>query len=290
MLNCAIANHDQPQAMENARFCEIDDDEIFRVTLRIPHMSVDLLPAMPQFAAGDDVAGAIAAAAKKAGVSIDDTDVVVVAQKVVSKAEARVRSLATVIPSQEAQDLSDKTGRPAELAQLILDEASEVMRPTPFAVITRHRTGHVTANSGIDASNVADGDHDNVLLWPVDPDASARAIRAGLADRMKAMPAVVIADSLGRAWRQGTLGAAIGCAGLVHTDDRRGQQDLYGRTLQATVVAVADAIAAFAVLAMGEGAEGTPVAIVRGAGRWVTHEDGTGAAAIMRPAEGDLFR
>lgn len=221
--------------------------------------------------------------------AIGANDVVVVAQKIVSKAEGRTRSLGTVEPDPQALELSASTGRPAALAQLVLDEAQAVMRATPFAVITRHRTGHVTANSGIDASNVADGDSDKVLLWPVDPDASARAIRAGLQRELGVAPGVVIADSLGRAWRQGTLGTAIGCAGLNHTDDRRGQQDMYGRTLQATIVAVADAIAAFAVLAMGEGAEGTPVAIVRGVGRWVTAQDGSGAAAIMRPADGDLF-
>jgi coenzyme F420-0:L-glutamate ligase/coenzyme F420-1:gamma-L-glutamate ligase len=252
------------------------------VTESLPLMAVELLPAMPQFAAGSDVAGAIALAACNAGISIGSDDVVVVAQKIVSKAEGRFADLTEVSPDPQALELSAMSGRPAELAQLILDEAQSVMRATPFAVITRHRTGHVTANSGIDASNVAD---DQVLLWPRDPDASARAIRDALPGR----PAVIIADSLGRAWRQGTLGTAIGCAGLNHTDDRRGQSDMFGRTLQATIVAVADAIAAFAVLAMGEGAEGTPVAIMRGAGRWVTEEDGTGAAAIMRPVDGDLF-
>lgn len=252
------------------------------MTVSMPHMAVELLPAMPQFIAGSDVAGAIVLEAQKSGISIGRDDVIVVAQKIVSKAEGRFADLADISPDPQALELSAMTGRPAELAQLILDEAQSVMRATPFAIITRHRTGHVTANSGIDASNV---EGEQVLLWPRDPDASARAIRAALPGR----PAVIIADSLGRAWRQGTLGTAIGCAGLNHTDDRRGQQDMYGRTLQATIVAVADAIAAFAVLAMGEGAEGTPVAIVRGAGRWVTDEDGTGAAAIMRPAEGDLF-
>ncbi|MFM6930708.1 MAG: coenzyme F420-0:L-glutamate ligase [Novosphingobium sp.] len=248
----------------------------------MPTMSVELLPAMPQFAAGDDVAGAIATAARQAGVAIGAGDVVVVAQKIVSKAEGRAVDLAGIHADPQALELAALTGREPALAQLVLDEAQSVMRATAQAIITRHRTGHVTANSGIDASNV---EGDRVLLWPRDPDASARAIRDGLAGR----PAVVIADSLGRAWRQGTLGTAIGCAGLVHTDDRRGQTDLYGRTLQATVVAIADAIAAFAVLAMGEGAEGTPVAVVRGAGRWVTAEDGEGAAAIMRPAAGDMF-
>lgn len=252
-------------------------------------MAVDVLPAMPLFASGDDVAGAIAVAAGAAGIAICAEDVVVVAQKIVSKAEGRSLRLADVEPDPQAMELSALTGRSPQLARLILDEAQAVMRATPFAVITRHRMGHVTANSGIDASNVTDGEDETVLLWPRDPDASARAIRAGLAEKLGCAPAVVIADSLGRAWRQGTLGTAIGCAGLIHTDDRRGQQDMFGRTLQATIVAVADAIAAFAVLAMGEGAEGTPVAVVRGAGRWVTAEDGSGAAAIMRPAEGDLF-
>lgn len=231
----------------------------------------------------------IANAARAQEFPIGRDDVIVIAQKIVSKSEGRTRCLAEVDPDPQAFELAAATGRPAALMKLMLDEAQAVMRATPFAVITRHRTGHVTANSGIDASNVAMGDGDKVLLWPIDPDASARAIRAGLKRELGAAPAVVIADSLGRAWRQGTLGTAIGCAGLNHTDDRRGQRDMHGRTLQATIVAVADAIAAVAVLAMGEGAEGTPVAIVRGAGRWVTAEDGSGAAAITRPVEGDLF-
>ncbi len=252
------------------------------VTSSLSTMSVALLPAMPQFAAGDDVAGAIAACAELAGVTIGADDVVVVAQKIVSKAEGRAVDLDSVHADSQALELAALTGREPALAQLVLNDALSVMRATPQAIITRHRTGHVTANSGIDASNVDGG---KVLLWPLDPDASARAIRGGLPGN----PAVIIADSLGRAWRQGTLGTAIGCAGLVHTDDRRGQTDMFGRTLQATVVAIADALAAFAVLAMGEGAEGTPVAILRGAGRWITKEDGEGAAAIMRPVAGDMF-
>jgi coenzyme F420-0:L-glutamate ligase/coenzyme F420-1:gamma-L-glutamate ligase len=162
------------------------------------------------------------------------------------------------------------------------------LRATPAAIIACQKTGHVLANAGIDASNVAGG---QVLLWPEDPDASARAIRAELASLSGARPAVVIADSMGRAWRVGTVGAAIGCAGLTVLDDRRGKgQDLFGRTLQATVIAIADAVAAMAVLAMGEGAEGTPVALVRGAGQWVGSEDGPGAAAGLRPIAEDMFR
>ena len=165
------------------------------------------------------------------------------------------------------------------------------MRATPAAIIARHNSGHVLANAGIDSSNVAGGDAGTVLLWPIDADASARAIRAEFFRLAGSRPAVVIADSMGRAWRVGTVGAAIGCAGLTVLDDRRGQdQDLFGRTLQATVIAVADAVAAMAVLAMGEGAEGTPAALVRGAGQWVTPEDGPGAASGIRPIAEDMFR
>ena len=254
-----------------------------------PVFSVEILNGLPLIAAGADLPGIIADAALRQALRLNGDDVVVVAQKIVSKAEGRTRDLAKVVAGDRACELEQLTGRPAALAELILAESQNVMRATPFAVITRHKTGHVTANSGIDASNVEGGEDKTVLLWPVDPDQSARAIRAGLRDRLGAAPAVIIADSLGRAWRQGTLGTAIGCAGLVHTDDRRGQTDMFGRTLQATIVAIADALAAIAVLAMGEGAEGTPVAIVRGAGRWVQEEDGVGAAAIMRPVSGDLF-
>jgi coenzyme F420-0:L-glutamate ligase/coenzyme F420-1:gamma-L-glutamate ligase len=130
-----------------------------------------------------------------------------------------------------------------------------------------------------------------VLLWPVDPDASARAIRAEIHRLSGKRPAVVIADSMGRAWRIGTVGTAIGTAGLAVLDDQRGKaEDLFGRTLQATVIAVADSLCAAAALAMGEGAEGTPAAIVRGAARWITAEDGPGAASGLRPLAEDMFR
>lgn len=243
-------------------------------------LSVTPLSAMPLFEPGMDVAGEVARAAG----TLRGDDVVVIAQKIVSKAEGRLVRLADVRVTAAARDLAARTGREPAMAQLILDESSEVLRATPAAIIARHRSGHVLANAGIDASNVADG---AVLLWPQDADASARAIRAALPGR----PAVVIADSMGRAWRIGTVGAAIGCAGLAVLDDRRGKgQDLFGRVLQATVIAVADAIAAMGVLAMGEGAEGTPAAVVRGCGRWVTDEDGPGAASGLRPEAEDMFR
>lgn len=249
---------------------------------------------MPLFVPGLSVAEEGIRAAAAAGETLGRGDVLVIAQKIVSKAENRIVRLADVAPGDDARRIAAETGRDPATIQLIIDESSEILRTTPAAIIARHRTGHVLANAGIDASNVAgpEGD-DRVLLWPVDPDASARAIRAELRRALGEAggPAVVIADSMGRAWRIGTVGAAIGCAGICALDDRRGlDQDLFGRTLQATVIAVADAIAGAAVLAMGEGAEGTPAAIVRGAARWIADEDGAGAARGLRPMAEDMFR
>jgi len=248
--------------------------------------AIQVLPlvGMPLFTKGTSVAREAAAAADRGGVALCAGDVVVVAQKIVSKSEGRRVRLGDVAAGAE------RIGRPAPLLQLMQDESEALMRSTPTVVITRHRTGHVAANAGIDASNVEGGADDAVLLWPVDPDASARAIRAELKALTGVAPAVVIADSLGRAWRLGTTGTAIGVAGLTVLDDRRGQTDLFGRTLQATLVAVADSAAAAAVLVMGEGAEGVPAAVVRGLDRFVSAEDGPGAVAVLRPLAEDLFR
>jgi coenzyme F420-0:L-glutamate ligase/coenzyme F420-1:gamma-L-glutamate ligase len=254
-------------------------------------LSITPLRGMPLFVSGTPIAAEIAAAMARGGLAPEAGDVFVVAQKIVSKSEGRVVRLADVQAGEAAHDLAQRTQRTPEMAQLILDESSDILRATPAAIIARHRTGHVLANAGIDASNVEHGEAGSVLLWPADPDASARAIRADLARVAGVNAAVVIADSLGRAWRVGTVGAAIGCAGLTVLDDRRGKDsDLFGRTLQATVIAIADAVAAAAVLAMGEGAEGTPVALVRGAGRWVSSDDGPGAASGLRPLAEDMFR
>lgn len=254
-------------------------------------LEVAALRGMPLFAPGMSVAAEIAAAMERAGESLTHGDVVVVAQKIVSKSAGRTVRLGSVAAGAEALRLAAQTGRDPAAVQLILDESSEILRAHPAAIIARHRTGHVLANAGIDASNVEGGDDDAVLLWPKDPDASARAIRAELQALTGARPAVVIADSMGRAWRIGTLGTAIGCAGLCVVDDRRGAAaDLYGRTLQATMIAVADAVAGAAVLVMGEGAEGVPAALVRGVGRWVSVEDGPGMGVGLRPVEQDMFR
>lgn len=254
----------------------------------ISALQVMPLAGMPLFGPGMAIADALVAALAGAGESLRDGDVIVLAQKIVSKAEDRLVSPEAAEPGAEALRLAAETGRDAGMVQLILDESQAILRATPAAIIARHRTGHVLANAGIDASNVAGGE---VLLWPVDPDASARAIRAELQAITGKQLGIVIADSMGRAWRVGTVGTAIGCAGLDVLDDRRGKdQDLFGRTLQATVIAVADAVAGAAVLAMGEGAQGTPAALVRGCGQWVGADDGPGASSGVRPAEQDMFK
>ena len=253
-------------------------------------LSVLPLEGLPMFGPGFSVAAEVVAAAARQRTPIAAGDVVVLAQKIVSKAEGRTARLCEVVAGDVAQALADRTGRAAPLMQLLLDESETLVRTTPMVVIARHRTGHVAANAGIDASNVEGGADDAVLLWPLDPDASARAIRAEIKALTGVAPAVVIADSLGRAWRMGTQGTAIGVSGLCVVDDRRGETDLFGRTLQATLVAVADSVAAAAVLVMGEGAEGAPAVIVRGADRFVSAADGPGAVAGLRPLQEDLFQ
>ena len=258
---------------------------------RISEISVRPLAGLPMFAPGMSIAQEICAALDAEGRGLRDGDICVVAQKIVSKVEERALKLATVQVGDEARQMAAATEREPATIQLILDESSEVLRATPAAVIARHRTGHVLANAGIDASNIEGGEAGTVLRWPVDPDASARVIRRELQAIAGVSVAVMIADSMGRAWRIGTVGTAIGCAGLGVIEDRRGNAvDLFGRTLQATVIAIADSIAAIATLAMGEGDEGTPVALVSGAERWVVEEDGPGAVSGLRPVEQDMFR
>ena len=244
---------------------------------------------LPLLKAGDDLATLIHTAMEASGEQLLDGDVLVVAQKAISKAEGRTIRLNAVSASREAQELAGVSGKPAEMVELILREASEVVRAVPGVVITRHRTGHVLANAGIDQSNVEQSGGDVALLWPVDPDASARELRHALQTRTGARIAVVISDSLGRAWRLGTTGHAIGVAGMKPLRDRRGETDLFGRELQATIIAVADEIAAAASLVMGEAAEGIPAAIVRGA-TYEPDEEETGVSALLRPLEQDLFR
>jgi len=254
---------------------------------------IEFLPVggLPKFRAGMSVAQELADAIHRSGEKLRDNDICVVAQKIVSKTEGRIVRLGDVVVFEQARRIAKDTQRDPAMLQLILDESTELLRSTEAAIIARHRTGHVLANAGIDASNVDGAEQGAVLLWPKDPDASARTIRREFNKVAGVRPGVLIADSMGRAWRIGTVGAAIGCAGVAVLDDRRGTgKDMFGRILQATVIAVADSLAAMASLAMGEGDEGTPAVIIRGAGHWVTEEDGPGAASALRPIEEDMFR
>ena len=253
-----------------------------------PGLSVRPVGGLPLFGPGDDLAGAITQALAAAGDRLEPGDVVVVAQKVVSKVEDRTVPLAGVRPGEQAREVAAKTEKDPAVIELVVREAQAIMRAVPGVVIVRHRTGHVLANAGIDASNVSGAEGESVLLWPDDPDASARGLRAALEAAHGVRLAVIISDSLGRAWRMGTTGSAIGVSGMKPLRDRRGERDLFGRELQATIIGVADEIAGAASLVIGEAAEGTPVAVVRGA--VYDPDDEAGVAELLRPLDKDLFR
>jgi coenzyme F420-0:L-glutamate ligase / coenzyme F420-1:gamma-L-glutamate ligase len=244
------------------------------------------LRGMPMVREGDDLAALIIDALGPR--ELRDGDVVVVAQKVVSKAEGRIVDLATVTASAAAEKLASETGKDARIVEVILGEATRVVRSRPNLIIVQHRLGFVMANAGVDQSNVApaDGVH-RVLLLPRDPDASAEALRARLEQRFGARVGVIISDSFGRAWRRGTCGIAIGAAGLPSLIDLRGQPDLFGRTLEVSIIGFADEIAAAASLLQGQAAEAQPVVLVRGL-NWTAPN--APANELVRPLEEDLFR
>ncbi|NWG54921.1 MAG: coenzyme F420-0:L-glutamate ligase [Hydrogenophilaceae bacterium] len=250
-------------------------------------VSVHAVEGLPLLGPGDDLPALLLGALGKNGFTLQDGDVLVVAQKAVSKVEGRQVRLADVVVSAQSRAIAPEADKPAEIVELIRGESDELMRVRPGVIIARHKSGVVAANAGIDASNVAPPEAETVLLWPKDPDASARRIREAVQWGAGVRIAVIISDSLGRAWRLGTTGAAIGVAGMKPLRDRCGETDLYGRTLQATIVAVADEIAAAASLVMGEAAEGVPAAIVRGA-RYEPCEE-SDLRALLRPREEDLF-
>ncbi|EJW11046.1 L-glutamate ligase [Rhodovulum sp. PH10] len=243
------------------------------------------LRGVPSVAAGDDLSAIVLAALKATGDTLADGDVVVLAQKIVSKAEGRTVDLRTVAPSERAIGLAMATGKDARVVELILAESSEVLRHRPGLLIVAHKLGLVLANAGIDHSNV-DGD-EHVLLLPVDPDGSAQQLRAALKAKTGADVAVVIIDSLGRAWRMGTIGTAIGVAGLPGLLDLRGRPDREGRLLETSELGLADELAAAASLVMGQADEGTPIVLARG----VPYARREGSAAeLVRPKDRDLFR
>jgi coenzyme F420-0:L-glutamate ligase / coenzyme F420-1:gamma-L-glutamate ligase len=233
---------------------------------------------------GDDLAALIAAAAPA---DLAAGDALVVAHKVVSKAEGRVRALTEIEPGERAEALAAEHRKDARLVQAVLDESAQLLRAVDGVLICETRHGFVCANAGVDQSNASNAGE--LLLLPYDPDGSARRLRAGIAAARGVRPAVVVADSFGRAWRLGQTDVAIGVAGLVPLEPWIGRPDAYGRELRATSIAIADAAAAAADLAREKDSL-EPVVLVRGLQRHVTEADGPGAAVLKRPREQDLFR
>jgi coenzyme F420-0:L-glutamate ligase/coenzyme F420-1:gamma-L-glutamate ligase len=248
------------------------------------------LPDIPLVQPGDDLAEICLQALQRAEISLDDGDILVLAQKIVSKAEGRLVNLVTVEPGPAAQQLASQADKDPRLVELILRESREVTRTRPGTIIVEHRLGFVCANAGIDHSNVAgagDEQEEWVLLLPEDPDASAQELRRRLEAAAGKRIGILIIDSHGRVWRQGVVGVAIGLAGLPGLVDLRGQPDLFGYNLRITQIGVADELAAAASLMMGQAAEGTPVIHVRGFPYPLREAS---LIELMRPKEQDLFR
>jgi coenzyme F420-0:L-glutamate ligase/coenzyme F420-1:gamma-L-glutamate ligase len=259
-------------------------------------LSLRSLSGLPEIRPGDDLARLIAdeLPAQRPPLTLQDGHVLVLAQKAVSKAEGAIVELASVTPSQQAQQLaaeSEVTGgqarRDPRAIQVVLDQSAEIVRAARGVLVCRTHHGFVCANAGVDASNSPQAE--TVIVLPQDPDASARRIRARLRELTGAAPGVLITDSFGRAWRHGQCDVAIGCAGIDPLEDWRGRTDAHGRELAATWLAVADNLAAAADLARGKDS-GEPAIFIEGLERLVSEQDGPGAAALIRPLQEDMFR
>ncbi len=238
---------------------------------------------------GDDLATYIVDGLGELERDLEDGDIVVIAQKVISKIEGRTIDLNTVNPSAKAVEIAEQCGKDPREVELILLESEEVLRAVEGILIVVHRTGVILANAGLDRSNVrSEREEENVLLLPVDPDRSCEKIQARLMALAGADVAVIISDSLGRPWRMGTTGVAIGVAGLPALLDQRGDVDLFGRELKVSQQAIADELASAAALLQGQGADGQPVVIIRGDFSW--DQPDSGSDALVRPKEMDLFR
>jgi coenzyme F420-0:L-glutamate ligase/coenzyme F420-1:gamma-L-glutamate ligase len=255
-------------------------------------IAAEALPGLPEVRRGDDLAALLLAAAARLAPAASGRhgfgggDVLALAHKIVSKAEGRVVALAAVEPGERALALAAEHGKDPRVVEVILGESTEIVRARPGVLICRTRHGFVCANAGVDASNA--GAAGELILLPQDPDASARALRRRLLELSGAAPAVVVTDSFGRAWRVGQCDMAIGAAGLAPVEDWRGRRDAAGRELAATIVAVADEVAAAADLARTKDGR-QPAVLVRGLARHVTDGDGPGAAALVRSRSEDLF-
>jgi coenzyme F420-0:L-glutamate ligase/coenzyme F420-1:gamma-L-glutamate ligase len=242
---------------------------------------------IPLVQPGDDLAGLIVAAGRQANLTLTGADIVIIAQKIVSKAEDCFVRLSEVTPSARALELAAITGKPAAQVEVILWDTAEVVRARPGLLIAQHKLGFISANAGIDHSNVS-AEPKMLLRLPPNPDASARAIRQRLLELAGVAPPVLIIDSHGRPWRKGTVGVVIGLSGIAPVQDLRGTPDLFGEPLQHTDVGFTDQLAAAASLLMGQAAEGCPVVIARGL-PFTVDEQAT-AADVLRPKEMDVFR
>lgn len=249
-------------------------------------LNIVALPGMPLVCPGDDLVELILQGLARADQRLQNGDVLAVTSKIVSKAEGRYRTLSEVRPGDEAERIAAESGKDARIVQLVLDESQRVSRLGHGVLVTQHRLGFVSANSGIDQSNIEDGD-ERVLLLPLDPDASAVALRDGLLAATGADVGIVISDSHGRPFRVGNVGVAIGVAGLPAALDLRGRTDLFGRVLRVSVQAYADMVASAANLLTGEADEGRPVVLLRGLR--FPPQDGR-AADLIRSTEQDLYR
>jgi coenzyme F420-0:L-glutamate ligase/coenzyme F420-1:gamma-L-glutamate ligase len=246
----------------------------------VPRLALVSLPGIPLVQPGDDLAGLILDSLRAAGLTLREGDILVVTSKIVSKAEGRFLDLRTVTPSARAQEIAAKTGKDPRLVEIILAESTGISRLRMGVLIVRHRLGFTSANAGIDHSNVGPNGEEGVLLLPVDPDASAARLRAALHAATGVQVGIVISDTHGRPFRLGNVGVAVGVAGLPALLDLRGRPDLFGRTLQATDIGLADLLG-------GQAAEGLPVTLVRGL--HFPPADGR-AVDLVRPPELDLYR
>lgn len=255
-------------------------------------LSLHAVPGVPMVQPGDDLGTVVLTSLANGGFELRDGDVLVVAQKIVSKAEHRQIDLADVTPGTEAVALASETDKDPRLVQLILNESTEVLRKKPGVLIVRHKLGLVGANAGIDQSNIdhgaaSSGAGQQALLLPADPDESARLLMTKIGKHTGKTIGVIIADSMNRPWRLGTIGGAIGCAGVSVLDDHRGGTDIYGRELKVTLINRADALAGAATLLMGETTEKIPLVLIRGVAAYSGNDS---AADIPRDLAEDMFR
>ncbi len=254
-------------------------------------LNIAALDHIPLIEAGDDLVDVIITGVERSDIRLQDGDILVLAQKIVSKAEGRIVDLTSVTPGEEAEEVAKATDKDPRLVEVILGESRSIIRQAPGVLITEHMRGWIMANAGIDASNVCGGSENHVLLLPARPNRSCDKLRTRLLKRLGTKVGILINDSFGRPWRLGTCGVALGTAGIPSLWDRRGDKDMFGREMQVSQQAIADELAAAASLLQGQGAEGKPIVLIRGF-------DATPAAsaaevratALIRPETEDLFR